>query len=214
MGQEYGIKWGTIGNMLGNTLWAQGTCWKLEGNIIRTSREHIENNQSPTPSPKDLFFLPLGCMLPHLIGCRIFSCLSMFFLGHCWPRLMLGAWTMGISNPQMDSAGSSFPNCQTPLSYFSIRLFWQIVKSITAAGLPKCASNCPIFLKKFLSCPRPECFRVYNVPRLSFSFWAVCPIPALGPIHLLRKRWMMPRHTFWGCPLKALCPVLHMWGLF
>jgi len=131
---------------LGNTLWAQGTCWKLEGNIIRTSWEHIENNKSPTPSPKDFFFFffcPLGvCYLTSLVV-GIFSCLSMFFFCHCWPRLMLGAWTMRISNPQMDSARCSFPianstflffylailsNCQVHYDFWTVQMCFKLPK--------------------------------------------------------------------------------------
>jgi len=71
--------------MLANTLWAQETLWKLEGNIIRTEWEHIENNKSPTPSPEEKKnFCPLGvCYLTSLVVgiVRAYLCLFLVIVG-------------------------------------------------------------------------------------------------------------------------------------
>jgi hypothetical protein len=59
-----------------------GTHWKLGehvdgntmGTILGTTR-----TQHPCPPPKENAFGPLGWMLPHLIGCKIFLGLLVFF---------------------------------------------------------------------------------------------------------------------------------------
>jgi hypothetical protein len=56
-----------------------GTCWEQSGNLLGVQ---IGNNKHPTPHPppKDKTSLgPLGCMLPHLIGCKKCFCLPVSF---------------------------------------------------------------------------------------------------------------------------------------
>jgi hypothetical protein len=60
----------------------RGTQWKLgehvDGNITGTKLGTMKT-QHPCPPQKENAFGPLGWMLPHLIGCKIFLGLLVFF---------------------------------------------------------------------------------------------------------------------------------------
>jgi len=51
------------------------THWKLDGNALGTKK--IQHTSPHRPPKKKIVFV--GCMLAHLIGCRKFLCLPLFF---------------------------------------------------------------------------------------------------------------------------------------
>jgi hypothetical protein len=83
---------------------------------------------------------------------------------------------MGISNPQMDIAGSSFPIANSTFLFFYLAILsnCQVHYGFWAAQM--CFKLPKLKINKFLSCPRPECFftqtaqkgRVYNIRVFDF----------------------------------------------
>jgi len=115
------------------------------------------------------------------------------------------------------------PNCQL---HFLIFLFGYLVKlssPLRLLGCPNVFQTAQIFFKKIPKLSKAWMFFFPRLPRrvgfiilgylIFFSNHDYIAKPrTLGFFHLLRKRWMLPRHTFWCCPLEALCPVLHILG--